>query len=62
MNPHTEFGDNADDDIFSPANLRKVIREGPDGAATKVPLKTDEKEEKKATHDTGIIKNHDNVR
>ena len=61
MNPHTEFGDNANDDIFSPAKLRKVIREGADGATTKVPLKTDEKEEKKATHDTGTIKNDENV-
>ena len=61
MIPHTEFGDNANDDIFSPAKLRKVIREGADGAATKVALKTDEKEEKKATHDTGTIKNDENV-
>ena len=61
MIPHSEFGDNADDDIFSPPKLRKVNREGGDGAATKVALNTDEKEEKKATHDTGTIKNDKNV-
>ena len=61
MIPHSEFGDNADDDIFSPPKLRKVNREGGDGAATKVALNTDEKEEKKATHVTGTIKNDENV-
>ena len=57
MIPPTEFGHNTDNDIFFPAKLRKVIREGADTAATKVPFKTDQKEEKKSTHDTGTIKN-----
>ena len=61
MIPHTESGDVADDNIFSPAECRKVNRECGPGAPTKLPMKTDEKEQKKATHETGIIKNDENV-
>ena len=61
MIPHTQLSDNGDDDIFSPAKLRKVNREGGDGVATKVALKTEQKEEKKATHDTGTINDDENV-
>ena len=61
MTPHTEFGDVTDDDIFSPAKCRKVNRECGPGSQTKLSLKTDDKDEKKATHDTGSIKDNENV-
>ena len=47
MTPHTDFGDVADVDIFSPAKCRKVNRECGHGSQTKLSLKTDDKDEKK---------------
>ena len=61
MTPHTEFSDVTDNDIFSPAKCRKVNRECGPGSQTKLSLKTDDKDEKKATHDTRSIKDDENI-
>ena len=57
----TEFGDDADDDIFSPVKWRKLSKAAADGAASKVAVKPAVKEEEKARKETGTVPNDDDV-